>query len=69
MTVGVPEILLILFVVLLVIGPRRIVDMGRSLGRAVHDFTLELDHDKKPSPRIKKTTPTEADSLRISDEE
>ena len=46
MTVGVPEILLILFVVLLVIGPRRIVDMGRSLGRAVHDFKLELDRDK-----------------------
>ena len=47
MTVGVPEILLILFVVLLVIGPRRIVDMGRSLGRAVHDFMLEFDRDKK----------------------
>jgi sec-independent protein translocase protein TatA len=47
MTVGVPEILLILFVVLLVIGPRRIVDMCRSLGRAVHDFKLEFDRDKK----------------------
>ena len=58
MTVGAPEILLILFVVLLVIGPRRIVDMGRSLGRAVHDFKLEFDRDKKLSARIKKMTPT-----------
>ena len=47
MTVGPLEILLILFVVLLVIGPRRIVDMGRSLGRAVHDFKLEFARDKK----------------------
>jgi TatA/E family protein of Tat protein translocase len=47
MTVGPSEILLILFIVLLVIGPRRIVDMSRSLGRAVHDFKLEFDRDKK----------------------
>jgi len=47
MTVGPLEVMLILFVVLLVIGPRRIVDMGRSLGRAVHDFKLEFDRDKK----------------------
>ncbi len=47
MTVGALEILLVLFVVLLVIGPRRIVDMGRSLGRGVRDFKLEFDRDKK----------------------
>ena len=47
MTIGVLEILLVLFVVLLVIGPRRIVDMGRSLGRGVRDFKLEFDRDKK----------------------
>ena len=48
MTVGVFEILLVLVVVLLIIGPRRIVDMGRSLGRGVRDFKLEFDRDKKP---------------------
>jgi sec-independent protein translocase protein TatA len=46
-TVGPLEILLVLFVVLLIIGPRRIADLGRSLGRGVRDFKLEFDRDKK----------------------
>lgn len=47
MTVGILEILLVLFVVLLIIGPRRIADLGRSLGRGVRDFKLEFGRDKK----------------------
>lgn len=47
MAVGVLEILLVLFVVLLIIGPRRLVDLGRSLGRGVRDFKLEFGGDKK----------------------
>jgi sec-independent protein translocase protein TatA len=42
MTVGVLEVLFVLFVVLLILGPRRIVDLGRSLGRGVRDFKLEF---------------------------
>ena len=47
MTVGVLEILLVLLVVLLIIGPRRIVDLGRSLGRGVRDFKLEFGRKDK----------------------
>lgn len=47
MTVGALEILLVLFFVLLIIGPRRVVDLGRSLGRGVRDFKLEFGKDKK----------------------
>jgi len=47
MTVGPLEILIVLFVVLLIIGPRRIADLGRSLGRGVRDFKLEFGRDKK----------------------
>jgi sec-independent protein translocase protein TatA len=42
MSVGALEILLVLLVVLLIIGPRRIADLGRSLGRGVRDFKLEF---------------------------
>jgi sec-independent protein translocase protein TatA len=42
MTVGVLEVLVVLFVVLLILGPRRIVDLGRALGRGVRDFKLEF---------------------------
>ncbi len=47
MTVGALEILLVLFVVLLIIGPRRVANLGRALGRGVRDFRLELGRDKK----------------------
>ena len=47
MTVGALEILLFLFVVFLILGPRRIASLGRSLGRGVRDFNLEFDRDKK----------------------
>ena len=42
MTVGVLEVLFVLFVVLLILGPRRIVDLGRALGCGVRDFKIEF---------------------------
>jgi sec-independent protein translocase protein TatA len=46
MSVGLLEIL-VLFLVFLLLGPRRIVDLLRSLGRGVHDFVDALGRDKK----------------------
>ncbi len=46
MSLGIIEILLVLLV-FLVLGPRRIVDLLRSLGRGVHDFADSLGRDKK----------------------
>lgn len=47
MTVGALEVIVVLSIVLLLIGPRRIVAMGRSLGRGVRDFKLEFGNDKQ----------------------
>lgn len=48
MTLGALELLLVLSIVLLLIGPRRIAAMGRSLGRGIRDFKLEFSkQDKK----------------------
>lgn len=47
MTFGALEILLVLFIVLLIVGPRRIANLGRSLGRGVRDFRREFSSDKK----------------------
>ena len=63
--VGGGEILLVLLVALIVFGPNRVVEIGRTLGkimntvkRASSDFTSqmtrELDiEDEKPPPQIK----------------
>ena len=47
MTVGIPEILVLLLIVLLILGPHRIADLGRALGRGVRDFELEFGRDEK----------------------
>jgi sec-independent protein translocase protein TatA len=46
MSLGLLEIVLV-FIVFLVLGPRRIADLLRSLGRGVHDFVEALGRDKK----------------------
>jgi Sec-independent protein translocase protein TatA len=46
MSVGLVEILLIVLV-FLVLGPRRISDLLRSMGRGVHDFVETLGRDKR----------------------
>ena len=46
MPVGPLEILLV-FLVFLVLGPRRIVNLFRSLGTGISDFVETLGRDKK----------------------
>ncbi len=41
-----PMELLIVFLVFLVLGPRRIANLFRSLGTGVHDFVEKLGRDK-----------------------
>ena len=52
MPVGVLEILLV-FTVFLILGPRRIVNLFRSLGTGINDFveTLGRSKDKKQLPK------------------
>jgi sec-independent protein translocase protein TatA len=49
--IGFPELLILLVVVLLVFGPKRLPEMGRSLGRGMREFKDSVtgkgrnDHD------------------------
>lgn len=46
MTLGLIEILLV-FLVFVIVGPRRIADLFRSVGRGAHDFVDNLGRDKE----------------------
>jgi Sec-independent protein translocase protein TatA len=46
MSLGILEILLVL-AVFTILGPKRIANLLRSLGRGVHDFVDALGRDKK----------------------
>jgi len=48
--IGLPEILVVLVIALIVLGPKRLPDAGRSLGRGLREFKGaisggENDHD------------------------
>jgi sec-independent protein translocase protein TatA len=46
MSLGLVEILLV-FLVFMIMGPKRIANLFRSLGRGVHDFVESLGRDNK----------------------
>ena len=64
---GVWEILLLLLVLLLVFGPKRLPEMGRSMGRGMREFKDSLtgkdkdedeEEDEKPAALATTTTTT-----------
>ena len=57
------EIVIILVIVLLIFGPKRLPDLGRSLGRGMREFKDSVtgkDSDDEP-PRLPQTEPQPAD--------
>jgi sec-independent protein translocase protein TatA len=50
--IGVPELLILLVVILLVFGPKRLPEMGRSLGRGMREFKDSIsgkEEDETPA--------------------
>jgi sec-independent protein translocase protein TatA len=58
MSLGLIEILLV-FLVFLILGPRRIANLLRSLGRGVHDFVNALGRDKEKAELSEEEKDTE----------
>ena len=50
--IGVPELLLLGLVVLLVFGPKRLPEMGRSMGRGLREFKSSVTGDNKDQEPI-----------------
>jgi sec-independent protein translocase protein TatA len=50
--IGLPELLLLGLVVLLVFGPKRLPEMGRSMGRGLREFKHSVSGDLGEGERL-----------------
>ena len=61
-SIGVPELIIILTIALIVFGPRKLPELGRSLGRSLNEFkraSNELRHTLDEEIRIEEERSTE----------
>jgi sec-independent protein translocase protein TatB len=72
LNIGPQELILILIVALVVVGPQRLPELGRTIGKALREFrkiqddvkdTIKFDLNDEPEPYVRpKKTPTPAAS-------
>jgi len=62
--VSLPELLILLVVLLLVFGAKRLPEMGRSLGKGMREFKDAVSGDEDPA-RTTTATPTTATPTRV----
>jgi len=51
---GLPELLLILFIALLIFGPGKLAGVGKSLGEAIRNFKTAFNEPEKPEEKPEK---------------
>jgi sec-independent protein translocase protein TatA len=61
--IGLPELIVLGLVLLLVFGPKRLPEMGRSLGKGMREFKDSVTGDKKDEDRF--AVPTELTSAPV----
>jgi sec-independent protein translocase protein TatA len=55
--IGPMEILVVLIIALVVFGPKRLPELGKSLGKGIHEFkgTISGEHEATAAPAIEPT--------------
>jgi sec-independent protein translocase protein TatA len=57
--IGAPELIILLVVLLLVFGPKRLPEMGRSVGRGIREFKDSVSGNERPEDQKANHPPAE----------
>ena len=63
------QVLIVLAIALLVFGPKRLPEMGRSIGRGIREFRGSLSDDAPPPSRDRPQPPPAATAASDEDDE
>ena len=63
--IGFPELLLLGLVALLVFGPKRLPEMGRSMGKGLREFKDSVTGDKRHEERLELPIDAPEDELTV----
>jgi len=68
--VGFPELIILLLVLLLVFGAKRLPEMGRSLGKGMREFKDGVSGVEEPTPQsqLPSTTSTSQNAAQIAED-
>ena len=66
--IGLPEIIIVLVIVLVIFGPKRLPDLGRSLGGGMREFKDSVtgshkDDDELPAASTEKVEPVHSEKV------
>ncbi|CAB4869570.1 unannotated protein [freshwater metagenome] len=60
--IGAPELIVILVIALLVLGPKKLPEVGRSIGRGMREFKESLSGDHTPADEDKPVLKAKSDA-------
>lgn len=61
--IGIPELLLILVIGLIVFGPGKLPDIGKALGKSMHEFKEAVNTDEPKTVVVREVATTETKAV------